>query len=108
MTAICKFKLAALLLLCSSGSVADPTAPEAQIQPENATAQQAEPLPKLSLIRSEGRSGAHSYQALINGVLVKTGDKVGPYQVQSISAGKVILQQGEKRLQLNLFNSTTK
>ncbi len=104
MTAICKFKLAALLLLCSSGSVADPTAPEAQIEPERAAVQAAEPAPRLSLIRSDGRS----YQALINGVLVKTGDKVGPYQVQSISAGRVILQQGEKRLQLNLFNSTTK
>ncbi|MCT6698318.1 hypothetical protein [Rheinheimera sp. 4Y26] len=104
MTAICKFKLAALLLLCSSGSIADPTAPEAQLQPEGATAQAPESVPRLSLIRSDGRS----YQALINGVLVKTGDKVGPYQVQRISAGQVILQQGEKRLQLNLFNSTTK
>lgn len=104
MTAICKFKLAALLLLCSSGSFADPTAPEAELQPAGVATQAPEPVPKLSLIRSEGRS----YQALINGVLVKTGDKVGPYQVLSISAGQVILQQGEKKLQLNLFNSTTK
>ncbi len=83
---------------------ADPTAPEAELQTEATAAVAPQALPKLSLIRSQGRS----FQALIDGVLVKTGDKVGAYQVQSISASQVILQQGDKRLQLNLFNRTTK
>lgn len=104
MTAIYKFKLTALLLLCSGVCLGDPTAPEAELLLQGPIAQASEVMPKLSLIRSQGRS----YQALVDGVLVKVGDKVGPYQVQSISAGKVILQQGEKRLQLNLFNRTTK
>lgn len=105
MTAIYGFSLTVALLCYAATANADPTRPEADLTPVAAVqSDQASPLPKLSLIRSSGRQ----FQALINGVLVKNGDKVGDYQVQQISAGQVILRQGDKRLQLNLFQTTTK
>lgn len=105
MTAIYGFSLTVALLLCTATAKADPTRPEADLTPVAAVQSvEASPLPKLSLIRSSGSQ----FQALIDGVLVKKGDKVGDYQVQHISAGQVMLRQGDKHLQLNLFKTTTK
>jgi hypothetical protein len=105
MTAIYGFSLAVVLLLCATTAKADPTRPEADLTAVVAVpVGETKPLPKLSLIRSQGRQ----FQALIDGVLVKNGDKVGAYQVQQISAGQVILRQGDQRLLLNLFKTTTK
>ncbi len=105
MTAIYGFNLSVVLLFCMATASADPTQPEADLTPvvEQQSGEQPQ-LPKLSLIRSSG----NQFQALINGVLVKNGDKVGDYQVQHISAGQVMLRQGDKRLLLNLFKTTTK
>lgn len=85
---------------------ADPTQPEVQLQPSTAagTTQTAAPaLPKLSMIRTQGSR----HQALIDGQWLKTGEKVGAYQVRSISASQVILVQGDRSLLLNLFQTTT-
>lgn len=105
MTAIYGFSLTVALLFLAASVQADPTQPEADLTAV-AVVQSGEtkPLPKLSLIRSSGSQ----FQALIDGVLVKQGDKVGDYQVQQISAGQVMLRQGDKRLLLNLFKTTTK
>lgn len=105
MTAIYGFSLTVALLLLTATVKADPTRPEADLTAVAAVQSgETKPLPKLSLIRSSGSQ----FQALIDGVLVKQGDKVGDYQVQHISAGQVMLRQGDKGLQLNLFKTTTK
>ncbi|OBP16732.1 hypothetical protein A5320_04960 [Rheinheimera sp. SA_1] len=110
MTVILKFKgwLLAItaVLLSTAVLAADPTQPEAQLQRLTAAGatQTATPaLPKLSMIRSQG---SHQ-QALINGQWLKAGEKIGAYQVRSISASQVTLVQGERSLVLNLFQTTT-
>ena len=110
MTVILKSKLRLLaaitVLLTSLPLVADPTRPEVQLQQTttSSAAQAVAPvLPKLSMIRSQGSRR----QALIDGQWRKAGEKIGAYQVRSISASQVTLEQGERSLVLNLFQTTT-
>lgn len=109
MTVILKFNarlLAVLAVLSAPVAMAsDPTRPEATLgvdlatqAPTTATVQ-----PKLSMIRSQGTR----YQALLDGQWRKTGDKIGVYQIRSISARQVHLAEGERSLVLNLFQITT-
>ena len=109
MTVISKFN--AVLLACSLMSLtpaalyADPTRPEAQLNLDvTATPVAAAPvLPKLSMIRSQGSR----HLALLDGQWRKVGEKFGGYQVRSISVSQVTLLQGERRLVLSLFQTTT-
>jgi len=114
MTVTLKFKrflpglLSAVLLLPGLQSAelkADPTRPEAlfELPVAGSPAQAAEALPKLSMIRSQGTR----HQALIDGQWRKAGDPLGAYQIRSISASQVILVREDRRLTLNLFQTTT-
>jgi hypothetical protein len=108
MTVILKFKqwLLAItaVLLSTTVLAADPTQPEVQLSTIAGTTQAAAPvLPKLSMIRSQGSR----QQALINGQWLEAGEKIGAYQVRSISASQVTLVQGDRSLVLNLFQTTT-
>jgi hypothetical protein len=111
MTVILKFKLPQLVamtatLLLSLTLAADPTRPDTQLQLTTTAGimPAATPAaPKLSMIRSQGPR----HQALIDGQWLKSGEKIGAYQVRSISASQVILVQGDRSLVLNLFQTTT-
>lgn len=107
MTVILKFNLwlpVVAILLTAVVQAADPTRPEVQLQ-QAATAGtvQAVTLPRLSMIRSQGMR----HQALIDGQWLKAGEKIGGYQVRSISASQVTLMKDDRSLVLNLFQTTT-
>lgn len=93
------------ILLSTVVLASDPTQPEVQLVVADAAAEKtvAPSLPKLSMIRSQGSR----QQALINGQWLKAGEKIGAYQVRSISASQVTLVQGDRSLVLNLFQTTT-
>lgn len=89
-------------------AVADPTAPEAVLSAgsDSGTAggAAAQQIPKLSLIRQEGKERL----AILDGQPRRVGAKHGSYQVIAIGAGRVILAQGQRQLTLQLFPSMTK
>lgn len=107
-----KFKqlvvLFGLTLLFAVNAFADPTKPEYLL---SAAITEATPageiiaakVPVLSYIQIGQRRSA-----VINGQLVKVGDRVANYLVQQIDARQVVLQQGDQRLVLKLFQTMKK
>lgn len=93
-----------VLVACSLSALADPTAPEyTQTLPTTADEAQVAALPTLSYIQiGQKRS------AVINGQLVKVGDRIASYTVAQISARQVVLQQDDQRLVLSLFQTMKK
>jgi hypothetical protein len=109
---MCKFKplwlLISLALLTSATVCADPTKPEyllpaESVETANAGSNAVVAMPVLSFIQIGQRRSA-----VINGQLVKVGDRVANYLVQQIDARQVILQQGDQRLVLKLFQTMKK
>lgn len=108
---MCKFKhLTALIgmMLMVSNCWADPTKPEFLQPAETSLSVNAESsapvaIPVLSFIQIGQRRSA-----VINGQLVKVGDRVANYLVQQIDARQVVLQQGDQRLVLKLFQTMKK
>jgi hypothetical protein len=109
---MCKFKqlwlLISLALLTSASVCADPTKPEYLLPAEseetaNAGSNAVVAMPVLSFIQIGQRRSA-----VINGQLVKVGDRVANYLVQHIDARQVVLQQGDQRLVLKLFQTMKK
>lgn len=111
MTVIFRFKLPRLAVITATlllplQLAADPTKPDTQLQLTTAAGLApavAPAMPKLSMIRTQGSR----QQALIDGQWLKSGDKIGAYQVRSISASQVILVRDDRSLVLNLFQTTT-
>lgn len=93
-----------VLVACSLSALADPTAPEyTQTLPTTADEAPVAALPTLSYIQiGQKRS------AVINGQLVKVGDRIASYTVAQISARQVVLQQDDQRLVLSLFQTMKK
>lgn len=97
---ICGFSLLSICIGSSSvWAAADPTAPEAIFAAVATTPAAAEALPKLSLIRLEGKERL----AILDGQPRRVGAMHGHYKVVSIGAGRVILAQGQRQLTLQLF-----
>ncbi len=108
---MCKFKrlfpLVALSLTVST-CWADPTKPEFAQPAEisvvaNAESPTTATIPVLSVIQIGQRRSA-----VINGQLVKVGDRVANYLVKQIDARHVVLQQGDQQLVLKLFQTMKK
>jgi len=108
---MCKFKHLSVLigaLITVSTGWADPTQPEYSQPAEsnvsvNAGSATPAAVPVLSYIQIGQRRSA-----VINGQLVKVGDRVANYLVQQIDARQVVLQQGDQRLVLKLFQTMKK
>ncbi|EJI85696.1 MAG: hypothetical protein ACK4GU_05955 [Alishewanella aestuarii] len=93
------------LLLLALPLQADPTRPPATVQAQQQGAQSmAAPGPRLELIIET----ANGYQAMLNGNLVKAGDRFGHYRVQSITAERVVLVGDSGQLQLSINNKKIK
>lgn len=109
---MCRFRqftvFLALTLLVSNVVWADPTKPEYLLpatdnQTANSVPSVVASAPVLSYIQiGQQRS------AVINGQLLKVGDQIANYRVQQIDARQVVLQQGEQRLVLKLFQTMKK
>ncbi len=102
---ICGFSLL-LVGVCSQQlwAAADPTAPDAVLSSGTAKAVAVQPVPKLTLIRQEGKERL----AILDGQPRRVGAKHGSYRVVAIGAGRVVLAQGQRQLTLQLFPSMTK
>ncbi len=101
---ICGFSLLFVSILCLPVWAADPTAPEAVLSDSIGVTAEAQQIPKLSLIRQEGKERL----AILDGQPRRVGAMHGSYKVLSIGAGRVILAQGQRQLTLQLFPSMTK
>jgi hypothetical protein len=44
----------------------------------------------------------HKNIAIINGIILQTGDKIGLYEIKDINVSSVIIQKGEERYSLKL------
>lgn len=102
MKAIYSFKLLTLAVFAFAGTAvqADPTRPAGALAVSQGGATTgAEQELKLQLIIKNNEG----YRALLNGQLVKTGDKLATYQVLNITADNVVLrsEHGQKRLTIN-------
>jgi hypothetical protein len=86
------------LVLPALAQTADPTTPEVALQASTAS-QQADSLPVLGLIRSQGTQ----YLAVLDGELVRTGQLHRGYLVTQIRASDVTVQRGHAQWQLSLF-----
>ncbi len=91
------------LLLPAQAQTTDPTAPEAALQPL-AQPSQADGLPVLGLIRSQGQQ----YLAVLDGQLVRSGQQHRGYLVTQIRATTVTVQRGHEQWQLSLFPQNKK
>lgn len=102
---ICGFSLLASHI-CSGlvWAAADPTAPEADLHVAAVAAAATQQIPKLTLIRQEGKDRL----AVLDGQPRRVGSMHGGYKVLSIGSGQVILAQGQRQLTLQLFPSLTK
>lgn len=96
---ICGFSL--LLASCShlAAASSDPTAPEARLSANPSVSSSEQAVPKLSLIRQEGKVR----MAVLDGQQRRVGAMHGQYKVLSIGAGTVIVAQGQRQLTLQLF-----
>ena len=95
-----------LYLLLSQVVIADPTRPAPGWQTDatqNTAAPVSETL-KLQLIKDS----PHGKTALINGQLLRKGQKIKHYTVQDISAQQVILDVNGERHVLSLLNTAIK
>ncbi|TXH98118.1 MAG: hypothetical protein E6Q75_02420 [Rheinheimera sp.] len=101
---ICGFSLLCSSMLSLPLWAADPTAPEAVLSAGTDAKAEAQQIPKLSLIRQEGKERL----AILDGQPRRVGAMHGSYKVISIGAGRVILAQGQRQLTLQLFPSMTK
>lgn len=106
MPAIFNSKIIVCMLLVLAFAVhADPTRPPAAVLP---TAPQANvavgnPLQLQLIMYSE-----QGMQALINGQLLRVGDSIAKFRVQSINTEQVVLVSGSDRLQLDIINHSIK
>lgn len=94
---ICVFSYAVFAAVAAT----DPTAPEAMLSGEPAL---QSPLPKLSLIRAQGKQ----LLAILDGVSVKTGQLHQGYLIKQISPQAVVLQRGGQQWTLQLFSPPAK
>ncbi len=101
---ICGFSLLFVSILSLPLWAADPTAPEAILSAGTEATAAVQQIPKLSLIRLEGKERL----AVLDGQPRRVGAMHGSYKVISIGAGRVILAQGQRQLTLQLFPSMTK
>jgi len=101
---ICGFSLLCSSMLSLPLWAADPTAPDAVLSNSTGVKAEAQQIPKLSLIRLEGKERL----AILDGQPRRVGAMHGSYKVVSIGAGRVILAQGQRQLTLQLFPSMTK
>lgn len=105
-----KLNIYVFSLLCSAGlmlpvwATPDPTAPDAVLVESAAVAAVPQQLPKLSLIRQEGKTRL----AVLDGQPRRVGAMHGSYKVVSIGAGTVVLAQGQRQVTLQLFPSMKK
>ncbi len=95
---ICGFSLLCCLSNPALAST-DPTAPEVEFTAPVDQSVAAEQMPKLSLIRQEGKERL----AVLDGQLRRVGAMHGQYKVLSIGSGSVVLAQGQRQLTLQLF-----
>ena len=95
-----------LCLLLSLVFIADPTrpAPGWQISTEHSNTVPVAELLKLQLIKDSPQGKT----ALINGQLLRKGQKIKQYTVQDISAQQVILDVNGERHVLSLLNTAIK
>lgn len=96
---ICGFSLLLSLGQMAGAASTDPTAPEAVFSDQPAATASVEALPKLSLIRQEGKERL----AILDGQPRRVGAMHGAYKVLSIGSGTVVLAQGQRQLTLQLF-----
>ncbi len=100
-----KLNICGFSLLCASicalpvWAGTDPTAPDAVLTEAATAAAAVQPLPKLSLIRQEGKERL----AILDGQPRRVGAMHGSYKVASIGTGSVTLAQGQRQLTLQLF-----
>lgn len=106
MPAIFNSRVMLCLLLVVVFSVhADPTRPPAAALPvvPQASVAVGTPLQLQLIMHSE-----QGMQALINGQLLKVGDVIARFRVQSINTEQVVLVSGSDRLQLDIINHSIK
>ncbi len=96
---ICGFSLCCAGFSLLATAMPDPTAPDAVLMPATVQAAEVTPLPKLSLIRLEGKDRL----AILDGEARRVGARHGAYQVVSIGPGRVVLAQGQRQWTLQLF-----
>jgi hypothetical protein len=101
---ICGFSLCCAGFSLLASAMPDPTAPDAVLTTASAQTAAATPLPKLSLIRLEGKERL----AILDGQARRVGARHGVYQVVAITPGRVVLAQGQRQLTLQLFPSMNK
>lgn len=107
MKAIFSFKLLLLSSLLTQGlpALADPTRPPtAEGMGLNAVSEHAEQALTLQLIINN----ADGYRAMLNGKMVKAGDRLAAYQVLNITADRVVLVSENGQIQLTINNNSIK
>lgn len=91
--------------LFASSTLADPTRPALQYAaPVGVATTTASGLPRLQLILQTERG----YQAMLDGKLVRAGERYLQYQVLSIDAGRIVLNSEQGQLQLFIHNNKIK
>ncbi|MGC8592251.1 hypothetical protein [Acidithiobacillus sp.] len=87
-----------LLAAASLGAVPDPT------RPDHYTA--ASGVAAGPLVLDSTLSGGPVPLAILNGRLLRQGERVGPYQLTVVGSGWVMLRNGAKTLRLVIGGST--
>lgn len=93
------FILTAQVLLPVYGQASDPTRP-LTLGPEAIQVKNKEGLILQSIIRQ-----GEIRKAVINGGVVKLGDKINGYQVIAITANGAVLKSAQHQLELSLFSA---
>lgn len=96
---ICGFSLLLASFANLAAASSDPTAPDVVLAADPSVTASVQAVPKLSLIRQEGKERL----AVLDGQQRRVGAIHGQYKVLSIGAGTVILAQGQRQLTLQLF-----
>lgn len=97
------FSFSMIVCLFSLSCLADPTRPAQLNQTMSlATSQGGEPL-QLRLIRWQEQQAS----VVINGQLLRAGDRIAGYQLQEIHQDHVVLESAADRLQLFIFQKMT-
>lgn len=92
-----------VVCLMSGNCLADPTRPAQHVMPVTSSPGHAQEPLRLSLIRWQGQQAS----VIINGQLMKAGDRIDGYQLREVQQDHVVLESATDRLQLFIFQKMT-
>lgn len=92
------------LVLAAHAQDADPTRPTVRAEQLEQTAESISEY-RLSTVWYRGANAQGQSSAVINGQRVERGDNVGPYVVEAIEPGQVLLKNDDGQVWLRVFRS---